>query len=110
MLGRSIRAPTGRATLEPCRLRTRPSAAGYLGAFYIDPILKRASPCGQGGFTTRLCLSFHSLGDQGCDQAGRLRAGNHDPVAGEKLVIGQRVASILDAAPVDFQDLVRLAY
>ena len=63
---------------------------------------------GKGGFRARPC-SFHLPGHEGRDQPGGPCARHDDPVAGEELIVGERVAPILDAAPVDLQDLVMAA-
>ncbi len=53
--------------------------------------------------------SSRLLADQRGDQAGGFGARHNDPVAREELVIGERVATFPDAAPVDLEDLIGLA-
>src|SRR5260221_7499621 len=43
------------------------------------------------------------------EQSGRLATRDVDPVAGEKLVVGQGVAALGDRAPVDLVDVVGAA-
>ena len=49
---------------------------------------------------------MHSVAEQALDQARRLGARDDHAVAGEELIVGQRVAAILDSEPIDLVNLV----